>query len=564
MKTPKIFAGLAILLTLSAAGCKDAFDLKPENALEDSQMYQNVYDADAAVQGIYGKVLKIADRIVILNELRGDLIDVTTNSDQYLRQLNTHAVTPDNPYASPRPFYEIIMDCNDALTNFQKMRSNNKLSEDEFAQRYSDIGMIRSWLYFQLGVHYGAVPYITQPIDVTTDIKDEAKYPKVKLKNLIDSLVSFTEGLPFKSQYPVGSNLVVNIDGYNTAKFFIDKEVFLGELNLWKGNYLQAAKYYKAVMSRTVPLAPNSAGEVYYETYRMTSTNLGGGNWSRIFSNALNDVIYNQEVIWVMPFSSNFKPNDPFVDLFSFNSGKYLLKPSNLMLRKWSEETRSDGTPGDVRSSISAGTEFGNPVVRKYTYDYKTNEPLRKTSRWTLFRAGMLHLHFAEAANHDGRSKLALALLNNGIKPNYDPNPSGGTARDVTNIQQTFDVFPYDFDARQGSNPTYNATWYRNVGVRTRAGLANAPVDLTSPKVVDLLDDKLIEEGALELAFEGHRWPELLRMAMRRETSDPNYLADKIGDKFKYAKSAEESAVRSRLSTQSGWFLPFVWYSQSQ
>ena len=45
-----------------------------------------------------------------------------------------------------------------------------------------------------------------------------------------------------------GSSLVITVDGYNTAKFFINKECLLGDLQLWKGNYLEAASHYKNVM----------------------------------------------------------------------------------------------------------------------------------------------------------------------------------------------------------------------------------------------------------------------------------------------------------------------------
>lgn len=144
-----LFAG--ILLT----GCKKVFDLQPQDQLDYANAYQNVYDADAAVVGIYGKFMGLADRYVILNELRGDLLDYTANANEALRQVSTHTVTAGNPYADPRPFYEVIINCNDALENFKIMVADKKMTEAEFNQRYSDIGALRSFLYLQLGIHYG-------------------------------------------------------------------------------------------------------------------------------------------------------------------------------------------------------------------------------------------------------------------------------------------------------------------------------------------------------------------------------------------------------------------------
>jgi hypothetical protein len=95
-------------------------------------------------------------------KLRGDLLQYTTNADENLRQISTHSVTAGNPYANPRPFYELIINCNDVLKHFRIMYAENKLNETEFNQRYSDIGALRSFLYLQLGIHYGQVPYVNK------------------------------------------------------------------------------------------------------------------------------------------------------------------------------------------------------------------------------------------------------------------------------------------------------------------------------------------------------------------------------------------------------------------
>ncbi|MDP4240848.1 MAG: RagB/SusD family protein, partial [Bacteroidota bacterium] len=181
---------LPVVISLSLVSCKKAFDIQPKSVIPANQMYRNVFDADGAVIGIYGKFLGIMDRYVILNELRSDLADITPNSDQYLKQLSTHTVTADNPYADPRPFYEVIQNCNDALANFKVMLANHTLTVDQFNQRYSDIGALRSWLYLQLGIQYGTIPYVTEPIKNINDLNDQTKYPRLNLTQLVNTLVS--------------------------------------------------------------------------------------------------------------------------------------------------------------------------------------------------------------------------------------------------------------------------------------------------------------------------------------------------------------------------------------
>jgi hypothetical protein len=214
MKRLIIFKLVAIASTLTLiSGCKKTFDIEPKDQLNVTQAYQNVYDADAAVVGIYGKFMKLADRYIILNELRGDLLEYTINADEHLRQISTHSATPDNPYISPRPFYELIINCNDVLKHFKIMYAEKKLNENEFNQRYSDIGALRSFLFLQLGIHYGQIPYVTSPLENIDDVKNASLFPKLPFNVLLDSLVNFTESLPFKDIYPTGSNLNITVDG---------------------------------------------------------------------------------------------------------------------------------------------------------------------------------------------------------------------------------------------------------------------------------------------------------------------------------------------------------------
>jgi hypothetical protein len=582
-----LFVGvLSVVISLNILSCKKIFDIKPKSAISSEQMYRNVYDADAAVIGIYGKFLNILDRYVLLNELRSDLADVTPNADKYLKQLSTHSVTEDNPYADPRPFYEVILNCNDALKNFDIMRLEHKMDEDQYKQRYSDIGALRTWLYLQLGIQYGTIPYVTAPIENINDLNDESKYPKIAFSELLDLLISFTEALPFKMPYPSGSTLLTTVDTYNTEKIFINKNCLLGDLYLWKGLWTNAATAYREVVRiGGIPYNVASPGEQYYEYYMLAYTsNLNGGSWINIFSQPFGERYTNYEIMWNIPYDKNFNPKNPFIEMFS-TAGRYLVKPSALAINNWTAQFRNDngslpGTPGDRRGNgFSYRLVNGQPEINKYTYNYNPLLPFETNGKIILYRGANLFLRFAEASNHDGRHRIAFAFLNDGIKVNWDPAPSAGQSRNVTNIQQTRDesgaleVPPYYFDARMGDYPQFRNGWYRTIGVRSRVSTMNAMVDsalyfnmTVLPRVVTdranliiAMEDLLIAESGLETAFEGNRWSDLLRIALRRETTEPNYLADKIGAKFDAANSPEAAAVRAKLSDKANWYLPFRW-----
>jgi hypothetical protein len=599
---------LPVVISLSLISCKKVFDIQPKSVVVATQMYRNVYDADAAVVGIYGKFMNVMDRYVILNELRADLTDVTSNSNQYLKQLSTHSVTPDNPYADPRPFYEVINNCNDALQNFQIMLTEHKMTVDQFNQRYSDIGALRSWLYLQLGIQYGTIPYITAPIVDVNDLSDATKYPRIGLTQLINTLVTFMESLPYNMPYPSGSSLLTTVDTYSTAKMFVDKNCLLGDLYLWQGSWTKAATaYVNAVNIGGIPYNTNPASEQTYEYYKLGyTTNINGANWANIFGQPYGERYSNYEIMWDLPYDKNFNPKNPFIDLFS-PYGSYLIRPSDLSITNWNTQFRNDnyplkGTPTDIRGlgrSYNVNTSYSNntivtsqPYINKYfLYTYSTSLPFETAGKMILYRAANLWLRYAEAANHDGRDRLAMSFINNGISTTWQPNWPAAAPTDVTNYEQStdptgridpttgvaaFDVAPYYFDGRNGTYPYYRSLYYRNVGVRSRAGDMKVAVDSTrsfnmtgalgtvrpiinKTNLINDTEDLIIAESGLETAFEGNRWGDLLRIAMRRQATDPNYLANKIGAKFDAAHSADAGTVRAKLANPANWFLPFKW-----
>jgi len=69
------------------------------------------------------------------------------------------------------------------------------------------------------------------------------------------------------------------------------------------------------------------------------------------------------------------------------------------------------------------------------------------------------------------------------------------------------------------------------------------------------VEDGIVSEAALELAYEGHRWPDLLRVALRR--NDPAWLADKIYNKLLKDNNPQAAAVRAKLMNVQNWYLPF-------
>lgn len=575
-KTTKsiVFIVSAMTLLLSLGSCQDYLDVQPEDKLVGEQMYRNVYDADAAVVGIYGKFMGLAEKYVILNEMRADLMTTTVNSSPYLKELSEQKVSPENPYINPKQFYEVIQNCNDVLKNFDIMLADKKFTQSQYEQRYADIVCIRSWIYLQLGIQFGRIPYITEPIETLEDVKNINKYPRLSFNELLDKLVTVTEALTYKDLYDSQSSLLITVDSYDIRKFFINKECLLGDLQLWKGNYLSAASHYKNVMvSAPAPgvnafdnytikyadvvnhddLAVGYRRDFTEDATSLTNNNLQG--WRSIFARD-RDVLWNTEWIWSLPFDSDFAPANPFIAFFSKTGGDYLAKPSQQAIDLWNSNTEQNGIPYDARGPKFTYKMVGeDPVIMKYLYKFEAaNDQFKREGDWFLYRAAKLHLRYAEAANRDNQQKIAYSLLNNGIQTNYNPDGLKSDTDDVTNAMQTKEPFPYDFDARRGLHPDIAGPFHRNTGIRNRAFLKS--VGAVGDDMITT-ENNIIAEAALELAYEGNRWEDLVRIARRR--NDPSFLADKIYDKLSKEGNANAADVRTKLMNPNNWYLPFNW-----
>jgi len=549
--------GLCIcILVVFCISCKKLIDVDAQDVVEEKNMYQNVYDADAAILGLYGTFLQLAEQHVVLNELRADLLTVTNNADENLREIENHDEQQANPYIDPKPYYKVILNCNDILYHFNVMLRNKNLLQADYDVRYADVASIRSWVYLQLGIQYGKVPYITSNLSSVDELKqvmNSSQYQAISFDALLDSLITVQEKLAYQLPYPAGTSLITTVDGYTTTKFFINKQVMLGQLYLWRGkgdDYHKAATAFKSVME--------SGGTGDFFTYRMTGASKADNNdlavsyiryqevnenslvnnnsqgWRSIFARD-EDNLFDYEWVWYLPYNSLFKPENPFLKLFSSTMGSYLLKPSQAAIDNWNSKTQKNNFSYDARGpKFSYNMINGQPEIMKYQYS-TTSE------KWFLYRAAALHLDFAEAANRDGYHAIANAILNQGIQPSL-----GNTLVDQG--------APYIFDARKSSNPSIAGDWYLNAGVRGRANLYNAPVTGDSATAIE---DNITNERALELAFEGERWSDLLRIALRR--NDPEYLADKIYNKLLRQNNANAATVRAKLLNKDNWYLPFKW-----
>jgi len=546
------------------------------DAVPYDKFYQSLSDADRAILGVYAQFTTLAKQVVILNELRADLMDVTPNATPELESLNENQIDASNSYVSPLKFYAVINSCNDAMDNFNKMLAENKLTQDDYNERYSDIGALRTWIYLQLLNIYGSVPYITEPL---VNLSDVEKYrgQRENADELLPKLIAFMQSLPTLDDY-IYSDLINGApNGYSFEPMFISKRLLMGDLYLSNNQYAEAAHYYRLVMATDEGSHNRYRYRLYNYPFTATSGEPGWyailfrdghiedingliNTWRYIFSDppssrkATDRAGY--ERIWYIPFDDQLQPVSPFANLFEGSQPK--LKASDYAMDSLWAQPMNNQFPYDARGL--GGSYVGNGQITKYNKGTFVSSGMEH-GFWMLYRAAGLHLRYIEAANRAGYPYLAWCFLNNGIKnERYHYQRDDGTyfPDDSCYITGTspFDPYPadYRFDAR------YPNEWDAAGGVRGRVFMPveNFPDGLTTQlDSIQWLEKQVVKEAALELAFEGQRWGDLVRIARRMNKEGRDGYQFLFNDNIKKKYDRANIPAPNFTADEQSWYLPF-------
>ena len=163
----------------------------------------------------------------------------------------------------------------------------------------------------------------------------------------------------------------------------------------------------------------------------------------------------------------------------------------------------------------------------------------------------MIYLRYAEALNRAGYPQSAFAILKYGIC-----NETLKNRVDASELQQAGDLVNFDPNVFRieevlgvhslGSGDSHaNASYVipqpENV-LATRQDTVNYQIPL--------VENMIIDEMALEGAFEGYRFNDLMRVALRR--GDPSYLATPIARR----NGETDNALLQLLMDPKNWYLP--------
>jgi len=523
--------------------CDDMLNVDTDRTIyEKDYQLQSPNDTIYSMVGIYSQLQKIMDSYILLGEMRGDLLDVTENSNQNLRDINNFNISKSNPYANIKDYYAVINNCNYLIQYIDTAAVIN--GQKKMYKYYAAAKGIRAWTYMQIAINFGSATFYEKPILSISEAN--ADYPEYTITELANVLIP--DLLPLKD---------IATPSFQSKTMTFPIRFLLGDLYLWTKQYKEAATEYHDLMLLNQYLIQKA-----YQSYWVLDNNQISENYDGYWGNSF--YYGGAEAITTVLCPKTYGQK---FELDSLNL-KREIAPSKISIDNWDNQTyfntESNTVPGDLRKTASVIDRntiismshniiytTNNPTntkVENIVYKYLWNTPAENVQTLVIYRASLLYLRYAEAVNRLGKPNLAFAVLKNGLRSTTVASTSVVPLNErSTESYMNFNSFKFD----------------NNVGIRTRGlgpklgelavgvgdSLYRIPAQASLPDSVLYVEDLIQKELALETAFEGNRFQDLMRLAIRR--NDNAYLAKIVAAKH----VGNEAAIEAKLMDQQNWYV---------
>ena len=457
MKMKSIIKCGLLLLVLGTAtvSCEDMFTA--DNTLVTTELAPQ--DTLYQMMGIIKRMQKLADRTVLLGEVRADLVDVDPlHASADIQELAANNVSAANVYNQPSDYYAVINSCNIYLANVDSMR-NSQGTRKYFEKEILAAKCFRAWCYLELLKIYGDVPYIRTPI-LNSDNAEEIVASGKKegmvtiVTDMINDLVNFRAAENDELRQSYGDR---TFNGIRYSQMVIPVRAMLAELYLWRGSYTgNQTDYINAI-------------RMYHDYFTFPGEEINTGrakaNWSSRDSERPSTSDYNSNFLaasqcaGVLPMETSqyygtvsklrgvfcsLDSNNYYPAVVASQRAKDISKAQDycqflveggglpeIYFREHDPNLYSDykTMEGDLRLySVSDGPDnvkdnsSNSHENSSYNNMYYLNRKYGTTTNGNsylpfvpYFRNNILYLHFAEALNRAGFPETAFAILKYGL-----------------------------------------------------------------------------------------------------------------------------------------------------
>ena len=446
---------LLLVLGTATVSCEDMFTA--DNTLVTTELAPQ--DTLFQMMGIIKRMQKLADRTVLLGEVRADLVDVDPlHASADIQELAANNVSAANVYNQPSDYYAVINSCNIYLANVDSMR-NSQGTRKYFEKEILAAKCFRAWCYLELLKIYGDVPYIRTPV-LNSDNAEEIVASGKKegmvtiVTDMINDLVNFRAAENDELRQSYGDR---TFNGIRYSQMVIPVRAMLAELYLWRGSYTgNQTDYINAI-------------RMYHDYFTFPSEEINTGrakaNWPSRDSERPSTSDYNSNFLaasqcaGVLPMETSqyygtvsklrgvfcsLDSNNYYPAVVASQRAKDISKAQDycqflveggglpeIYFREHDPNLYSEykTMEGDLRLySVSDGPDnvkdnsSNSHENSSYNNMYYLNRKYGTTTNGNsylpfvpYFRNNILYLHFAEALNRAGFPETAFAILKYGL-----------------------------------------------------------------------------------------------------------------------------------------------------
>lgn len=572
----------AIVASLLLVSCTD----DTTDVLDESTYPQTISELYAGLWGCASTVADVADQALIIEALRGNLAQPTSNAGTELWDIYEYRDLNGNSLVDPAGYYRIIMNVNDYVAHVNAFRQENPtaLNFEEmygvsFDMYISTAIRYKVWAYLMLGKIYGEAVYFDDPLKEYQDIKN---YPTLNFEQIIEKCMQLmttgmygVDGMQmtrwrtflFPSTTGEGEGLM-RYDRYQFTPYTL-----LAELYLWKAALSPNPNDYKQAAINAMTEITNGGYTSGAENYLLSLRGAYGSN----FKNAIH-TYYRWEDVTMASYNPRVGESNRLEDYASNVAPySYYVMPTDDARARF-DTTYIANSDQQYRDNRGSGRTFSEATPGQYVLTKWINGSSQTSETIiAIYRASNLHLMLCEALSGVARFttdetqrhaliEAALALINGGIGSYW--NASTGAYAEDSCFDILYDIFgkgstasPYLANLYRGGTHENSASQYINRGVRGRVDMLYVGDSIlvkdeltndylyTPEQQCWKLDSLIAEENFFELSGEGHVMFTMHRIKRSYAGAHDDFFIDWM--------AGGRAAAAGALASEDGWFVGY-------